>query len=341
VKRVTKGGLLLICSLFLLTACGSSGIGKIAGVKSGPNALTGIPGVNGPVLFVKIDDTQPAHPQIGLNRADVVYIEQVEGGLTRLAAVFSNQLPPIIGPIRSARISDIDLMANYGHPAFAYSGAQKLFLPVLKAANIEDLGAEHEPPSIYSRDPSRQDPTNMLLDPQALLTKAIVTEKRTIDNAKSVGWKFGPLPKTGVPVVSVDLKWPASSYQVTWSAPQKRWLLSYRHEPDLGSDGIQLGSPTFIVQNVSITNSIYHDHNGNYTPFSNTVGSGTGYLLRDGQSIPVYWNRATPASATTWTLKDGSPAYFSPGQVWIALTDQKPTFTMPTPTGMATPAPTK
>jgi hypothetical protein len=128
---------------------------------------------------------------------------------------------------------------------------------------------------------------------------------------------------------------------VTWSALQKRWLLSYRHEPDLGSDGIQLGSPTFIIQNVSITNSIYHDHNRNYTPFSNTVGSGTGYLLRDGQSIPVYWNRATPASATTWTLKDGSPAYFSPGQVWIALTDQKPTFTMPTPTGMATPAPTK
>jgi len=341
VKAVSKSAFLIACSLVLLTACGSNGSGKSAGAHSGPNALTGMPGINGPVLFVKIDDTQPAHPQIGLGKADVVYIEQVEGGLTRLAAVFSSQLPAFIGPIRSARISDIDLMANYGRPAFAYSGAQKLFLPVIKAANIEDLGAEHEPPSIYSRDPSRQDPTNMLLDPQALLTKAIVTEKRSIDTAKSVGWKFGPLPKTGVPILSVDLKWPASSYQVTWSAPQKRWLLSYRHQPDLGSDGIQLGSPTFIIQNVSITNSIYHDHNNNYTPFSNTVGSGTGYLLRDGQSIPLYWNRATPTAATTWTLKDGSPAYFSPGQVWIALTDQKPTFTMPAPTGTPEPAPTK
>ena len=340
-KTASKSAFLVVCCLLLLTACGSKRVGESAGIQSSPNALTGMPGINGPVLFVKIDDTQPAHPQIGLDKADVVYIEEVEGGLTRLAAVFSNALPPFIGPIRSARISDIDLMASYGHPAFAYSGAQKLFLPVIEAANIENLGAELEPPSIYSRDPGRQAPTNMLLDPQALLTKAIVTEKRNIDTAKSVGWKFGPLPKTGVPILGVDLKWPASSYQLTWSVAQKRWLLMYRHEPDLGSDGIQLGSPTFIIQNVSITNSIYHDHNNNYTPFSNTVGSGTGYLLRDGQSISVFWNRATPASGTTWTLKDGSPAYFSPGQVWIALTDQVPTFTMPAPTGTPAPAPTK
>ena len=135
-KAVSKSAFLIACSLVLLTACGSNGSGKSAGAHSGPNALTGMPGINGPVLFVKIDDTQPAHPQIGLGKADVIYIEQVEGGLTRLAAVFSSQLPPFIGPIRSARISDIDLMANYGRPAFAYSGAQKLFLPVIKAANM-------------------------------------------------------------------------------------------------------------------------------------------------------------------------------------------------------------
>ena len=240
-KTASKSAFLVVCCLLLLTACGSKRVGESAGIQSSPNALTGMPGINGPVLFVKIDDTQPAHPQIGLDKADVVYIEEVEGGLTRLAAVFSNALPPFIGPIRSARISDIDLMASYGHPAFAYSGAQKLFLPVIEAANIENLGAELEPPSIYSRDPGRQAPTNMLLDPQALLTKAIVTEKRNIDTAKSVGWKFGPLPKTGVPILGVDLKWPASSYQLTWSVAQKRWLLMYRHEPDLGSDGIQLG----------------------------------------------------------------------------------------------------
>jgi hypothetical protein len=111
----------------------------------------------------------------------------------------------------------------------------------------------------------------------------------------------------------------------------------YDGAPDIAADGQLLGSPTFLIQEVSITPSIYHDHLGSYTPFSNTIGSGTGYLLRDGQEIPVFWNRVSALSPTTWTLKDGSPAYFHPGQVWIALTDQQPIFTFE---GASTPAPT-
>jgi hypothetical protein len=106
-------------------------------------------------------------------------------------------------------------------------------------------------------------------------------------------------------------------------------LISYLGEPDLDSDGNRLGSPTFIIQKVSITPSEYHDKVGGITPFSNTVGSGTAYLLRDGQAIPIYWNRSSPETATTWSLKDGSKANFSPGQIWIALTDSEPEFTYP------------
>lgn len=325
-------------SILLLAGCGgasksenSEGHSGTANSTSGTslNSLTGLPGKNGPVLFVKVDDTPPAHPQVGLELADVVYIEEVEGGLTRIAAVFSSQLPTKVGPIRSARISDIDLMAQYGHVGFAFSGAQTKFLPVLDAANIEDIGADHEPPSLYSRDSSRPDPTNMLLDPTALLNKSINIEHRNIATAQSVGWEFGLLPAGGTPITSMKMKWPTSSYQATWSPSQERWLLSYNGATDMDSDGIQLGSPNFVIQEVSITNSIYHDHLGNYTPFSNTVGSGSGWLLRDGQEIPILWNRATAASPTTWTLPNGATAYFNPGQVWVALTDQQPDFTFP------------
>ncbi|MEJ0014891.1 MAG: DUF3048 domain-containing protein [Actinomycetota bacterium] len=307
-------------AILFVTGCGSSAtttkVPKPTPSAVQTNALTGLPGVNGPVLFVKIDDTKPAHPQIGLDDADVVYIEQVEGGLTRLAAVFSNKLPPKIGPIRSARISDIDLMANYGRVGMVYSGAQSLFLPVLRAANIEDIGADTEPPSIYTRDDSRPEPTNLVLDPAALLTKSISVEHRKIATATSVGWKFGPLPAGGTPIISAEIKWPTSHYIVIWSSTAKQWYLIYDGAPDIAADGIQLGSPTFLIQEVSITSSIYHDHLGNYTPFSNTVGSGTGFLLRDGVEIPVFWNRASATAPTTWTLKDGSPAYFHTGQVW-------------------------
>ena len=336
-KRVTGVGLAIALTL-LLVGCGTASKAPTKPAAVIPtNALTGLPGINGPVLFVKVDDTQPAHPQIGLDSADVIYIEQVEGGLTRLAAVFSNKLPAEIGPVRSARISDIDLMANYGHVGMAYSGAQSLFLPVLRAANIEDIGADTEPASIFSRDPARQSPTNLLVNPSALLHKSINVEHRTIVTAKSVGWKFGPLPAGGVAIKSAEVKWPAGKYQAVWSTSQKRWNMIYDGSPDIAADGKRLGSPTFLIQEVSITPSIYHDHNGSYTPFSNTIGSGTGYLLRDGEEIPVYWNRATALDPTTWTLKDGSPAYFHPGQIWVALTDQVPTFVY---AGLSTPAPT-
>lgn len=329
-SRFIVGAALVTCAVLTLSACGSSNSGSSATVAAvQTNALTGLPGKNGPVLFVKIDDTQAAHPQVGLDSADVVYIEQVEGGLTRLAAVFSNKLPAQIGPVRSARISDIDLMANYGRVGMAYSGAQTLFLPVLRASNIEDIGADTEPASIFSRDPARSAPTNMLVDPTALLHKSINVEKRKIVTAKSVGWKFGPVPLGGKAVTSAQVKWPAGKYRVVWSKSTQRWKIWYDGSPDMAADGAQLGTPTFVIQQVSITPSIYHDHNGSYTPFSNTIGSGTGYVLRDGEEIPVFWNRATALDPTTWTLKDGSPAYFHPGQIWIALTDQEPTFTYP------------
>jgi len=340
-NRKIVGGCVTVAALFLLTACGSTKPVVHAAPAVPTNVLTGLQGKNGPVLFVKVDDTQPAHPQIGLDDADVVYIEQVEGGLTRLAAVFSNVLPPKIGPVRSARISDIDLMANYGRVGMAYSGAQTLFLPVLRASNIEDIGADTEPASIYSRDPSRQAPTNLILDPTALIHKSVDVEHRPIATAQSVGWQFGATPQGGVAIKSAEIKWPSSKYKAVWSSSLKRWILYYDGSLDLSADGVKLGSPTFVIQQLSITQSIYHDHLGNYTPLSHTVGTGTGYLLRDGQEIPVNWSRPTATSPTTWTLKDGSPAYFATGQVWIALTDQQPTFTYPVAASTSgTPAPT-
>ena len=320
-------------AVVLASLAGCTSISSVVKKVSGGaqvNALTGMPGSNGDILAVKIDDTPPAHPQIGLPNADVVYIEQVEGGLTRLATIFSTpeRLPSLIGPVRSARISDIDILAQYGRVAFAFSGAQTKLLPVINGANLENLGAEREPATLYSRDETRQAPTNLILHPQLLLDKA-KSEGKTISQAKPMAWYFGSLPAGGKSIESVSMKWPASRYSATWSAPEKRWLLNYLGAPDMDSDGIQLGSPTLIIQKVSITPSEYHDKVGGVTPFSNTVGSGTAYLLRDGQAIPIFWNRASAELPTTWTLKDGSNANFAPGQIWIALTDTEPVFTYP------------
>lgn len=328
-----------------LTGCGASSKNSATPSAEELNLLSNLPGGNGPILAVKIDDTPSAHPQINLDKADVVYIEQVEGGLSRIAAIFSNpkNLPDLVGPVRSARISDLDILAQYGRVGFAFSGAQRLFYPKIDAANLVNLSADHEPASIYSRDLTRQEPTNLILHPRSLLTKAIDTEKKVLALPKDPGWKFGAAPAGGQAIVSASFKWPASKYSATWSASENRWLLSYDGSPDLGADGRQLGSPTLIIQKVSITPSIYHDKVGGITPFSQTVGSGTAYLLRDGRAIPIFWNRSTAETPTTWTLKDGKSANFATGQIWIALTDSDPVFVpvVPAASGSASPAPKK
>ncbi len=300
------------------------------------NDISGREGVNGPVLVVKIDDTVSAHPQIGLEDADVIYIEQVEGGTTRLAAIFSSRIPTRIGPVRSARITDIELLAQYGRVAFAYSGAQKKLVPVITSANLQDLGAQGQSPIIYTTDSNRRQPFAMVLRADLLMQK-VVKKGYQITQSKNMGWQFGQAPAGGTPITSVKVLWPASSYTATWSKAQKRWQLSSHGKLKTAESGKVLGATTFVIQNVSITPSIYYDEVGGVTPFSATIGSGTGYILRDGRSFKAKWSRISLADGTYWTLEDGREIKFAAGQIWVALTDQTPEFTLATPSASTSP----
>jgi len=319
----------IVCGVMmtlLLTSC--SVVSKILPDRAITNVLSGRVGANGPVLVVKIDDTTQAHPQIGLEDADIVYIEQVEGGLTRLAAVFSSVIPQRIGPVRSARISDIEIMAQFGRVAFAYSGAQRKLLPVIAAANLQDLGAQRQSPTIFTTDPNRIQPYAMVLRADLLMQK-IKDNKYDIDSARSIGFVFGSLPAGGTMTTKATMHWPAATYTASWSATEKQWLLSHNNSSDLADSGVVLGPTTLVIQMVSITPSEYKDKVGGVTPFSQTVGTGKAYVLRDGQRFVTTWNRPSADSGTTFTFGDGAVAQFDPGQIWVALTDREPDFTSP------------
>jgi hypothetical protein len=318
----------LVLIFVMLSSKGISPISEfIVEKKVEKNIFNGLAGSNNQILVVKVDDTKGSRPQVGLESADAVYVEQVEAGLTRIAAIYSSTLPELIGPVRSARISDIELLAQFGRVGLAYSGAQTKMHPVLAAANIENLSAERNPPTIYTKDPDRVGPVNMMLKPVLLLERANSKAGTQIDSPKLTPWSFGDAPKGETLTSTVKIKWPSAKYELRWDNLSKKYLIYFNGEPNMAASGSQLAADTAIIQLVSITPSIYGDKFGGITPFSKTTGSGKAIMLRDGFSYQLTWQRELETDVTTWLSTDGKVANFKPGKIWIFLTDNLPVLT--------------
>ncbi len=327
-KLVRRLILFISLAVIILSLTGNTDLPKLPLVKEpAKNFFTGLAGENKQILVVKIDDTNAAHPQIGVESADVVYVEQVEGGLTRLAAIYTSKLPPLIGPIRSARISDIELLAQFGRVGFAYSGAQSKMRPVIAAANLENLSAERNPPSIYGKDPDRPGPVDMILKPDLLLERANANPKIRIETATASVFPFGDAPKGETNTAVAKVKWPNAKYELRWDSTNEKWLIYFNEKPNMAANGEHLYADTAIIQIVSITPSIYGDKFGEITPFSKTTGSGKAVMLRDGFSYQISWQRNLETDVTTWMSEDGGVANFKPGRTWIFLTDKAPVLT--------------
>ena len=257
-KLVRRLILFISLAVIILSLTGNTDLPKLPLAKQqAKNFFTGLAGENKQILVVKIDDTNAAHPQIGVESADVVYVEQVEGGLTRLAAIYTSKLPPLIGPIRSARISDIELLAQFGRVGFAYSGAQSKMRPVIAAANLENLSAERNPPSIYGKDPDRPGPVDMILKPDLLLERANANPKIRIETATASVFPFGDAPKGETNTAVAKVKWPSAKYELRWDSTNEKWLIYFNEKPNMAANGEHLYADTAIIQIVSITPSIY------------------------------------------------------------------------------------
>lgn len=277
-------------------------------------AFTGKAGArDGPVLAVKVDNTRSAKPQLGLRSADIVYVEQVEGGLSRVMAVFSSKLPARVGPVRSARISDLHILPQFGRPAFGYSGVQGKMKPYVAKAPLIDV-SQDKAGGAYTRGGSNPAPYNLYASPRTLLARAKGASK-----AHDIGFRFGPAPSGGRPVKKFTARYPAASFVFRWSASDRRWLVSQDGRADKAAEGGQLGGQTIVIQRARTTRSVFHDFLGNYTPLVQTVGTGKATVLRDGKAYDARWSRPSEKAGTTFTTTSGQPMTFAPGQVWIVL----------------------
>jgi hypothetical protein len=264
------------------------------------------------VLAVKIDNIVNARPQTGLTHADIVYALPVEGGLSRFLAVFSSHYPPVAGPVRSAREDDLQLLRQFGTPAFAYSGATATLLPYIhRTARIVDLYSGIS--GGYYRDNSRAAPYNLYAH-----TKQLLRQARAASRARDIGFRFGPPPPGGKATRSVPLAYPGAKFRFTWSAAKGRWLVTMDGAPAMTKHAGRLSPATVVIQHTTVRTSRFLEY-GKPPPYAESTGSGTALVLRNGKAWTTHWSRPDANGGTTFTTASGRRMTFGQGQVWIVL----------------------
>lgn len=306
-----RGLLVVLAAAAVIAGCAGSG------ARTSP--LTGTPVTAGaPVLAVKVDNSPAGRPWTGVEDADVVYVEPVEGGTTRLLAVFSSRVPPSVGPVRSARESDVTVLGAYGRPALAFSGAAPELAGTLAGASLVPLTPETAG-TAFRRDGARRAPVNLYADPAALLDSA--SPAGGASPPRDIGFRFGAAPSGGEVVRRRDVTFGSAELGLAWDAVRGRWLV----EPGGGdpavpaTGGEPIGAATVLIQRVTTRPSAIRDAAGAVSPYAVTTGEGEAEVLRDGRAFPARWSRPLPTDPTAVLGPDRLPVPFAPGPVWVLL----------------------
>jgi len=292
--------------------------------------LTGLPMTDPaagahPAVVVKMDNSPQARPQTAINQADVVFEERVEG-ITRYAVVFQSSAPDVVGPVRSARSSDIDLIAGLARPLLGWSGGNPTVIgQVQSAANaglLVDASQGANPPE-YWRDNARQAPHNLYTSVPQLLVKfggGSATPPQAMLPYAAAG---APLPTTAVddPGVMIDFGNHVQA-QYVWDAERNGWdrfqvdeLHGVPNSATVDSTGQQVSPTNVVVLSIPYVASVADSR----SPQAITIGAGDGFVLTQGKAIAIKWARATNTAPFTFTTPDGQPVGLTPGRTWVAL----------------------
>ncbi len=341
-RSVRAAAAAALVTALLLTGCGGKKPGRAASgaapsTTTGPGgsatfALTGL--VAGdparrdrPALSVKIDNLAAARPQGGLNDADMVVEQPVEGGLTRLFATFQSKDAATVGPVRSARPVDALLLRQLGPSLFAFAGASAGVLQVVQRDSGATLLDPSKAPGAFHRVSGRQAPHNTFSSTAALYAAG-----------RQANAKLGPprrfLPFAGAPPGSAR---PAKTARLTfspssrsawqWDGRAGHYLRFQDGTLDRLQGGATVSADNVVVLSVAVRASSNVDVLGNRTPDPVLVGSGRAWVLRDGRMVAGTWRRSS-AGAPMELLAGSVRVPLHPGRTWVELlpTPQQPSF---------------
>jgi hypothetical protein len=320
----------------ILSACSSNPPHKAAALKPDPPPTTttaapkppcplnGLPAPNGavparPAMAVKIDNYPNGRPQAGLDKADIVFEEPVEGGITRYAAVFQCQDASLIGPARSARNIDIGILGQLGNPLEAHVGGINPVIANIDASPIQDvnLGASD---SLMIHPAGRVPP-----DADFTSTNIVYGTHPTMNTPPQPLFTYSTtLPGAGSPVSNVHIPFSGTS-DVTWhwNATTNTFQRFYNGlQPDMLMDGAQNQTPNVVVQYVQVSYGPWVENaQGGLEVQADLYpnASGAAIIYRNGQAFQATWHRGDLGSPTQFVNAFGVAIPLEPGTTWVEL----------------------
>jgi hypothetical protein len=267
--------------------------------------LTGGKVSNHAVIAAKVENIAAARPHVGLSLADITFVEEVEGAQTRLIAVYHTRFPKRLGPIRSARSTDVQLLPLFGKPGLVYSGANSSVQRKINNASIVPIPRS-------TRDPNRVAPHNVFVN------MAAIARSTKLREATPIGWTFSDVvphtPSTNAVKVRVghdtfSFGYSSGRYTVRWNGAR------YAD----GDTGAITKTDNVVIMKVHNHPDGNRDVLGARSVQSDTVGKGAVTIYRDGKKIVGQWKRTKASAPLRFTDKSGDPIALKPGQTWVTL----------------------
>ena len=277
--------------------------------------LTGLPNqdsstLDRPALVVKIDNHPSTRPQLGINQADIIFEENVEK-LTRYAAVFHSQGSDPVGPIRSGRLQDINLLGSLNKPLFVWSGGNEKVSRAIKDSDLVDLSyTVANKDGGFGRDSDRSAPHNLIAETTKLWTLA---PEGASAPQQQFAYRSASDANTSASkdIAGVKVSMDGVKVQWDWDETTEEFLRIQDGTPVVDTQDEQLAVPNVVVLEVEYSNR--------YSPTAKTVGDGKAYVFTNGVVYEGTWSRETRLEP--FTLKDSAGAVIklTPGQTFVEV----------------------
>jgi hypothetical protein len=270
-----------------------------------------------PVLAVKVENTPDAQPLAGLQGADIVYEEVVEGGITRFVVLYQCDEADRIGPVRSIRATDPDILAPFSaHPLLAFSGGSKGVRTVVDDAGMTTMD-EDSATKAFSRDDGRVVPHNLFTATKPLWAKGnSLAKNEPMPNAPFTFGDDVPTPSKKAKSATVVF---SSLATAEWRWTKGHWVRYLDGSPMLLESGGPITADNVVIQVVKTTESDFQDVAGYPSPEVNLIGKGKAWVLRDGKLIVGKWERSDADAFTTFLSKSGEEIELKPGSTFVEL----------------------